>query len=272
MGAAALLLATLIGVFITPDGIVVGTDTAVSNRAGQESTRQKHCVTGPRAVATLQGVYELTDVETKATVALYEHFRDFCARTDRSDLPVTLRGQAEYIAETLRTALDRFLGDVPAAEVVRRYASSEVVARVAVSGYDEQGPASVVIGLGVATDVATNRWETQVRDLARLTLRECGARFHGQEVVVEALRRSTDARVPAAERQKPDVVRLTSLLRGTCSDVSVRSAQRMFTDAARLTVTLGNRFGIPQGSVNLPLDIVVIPRSGTIDVSQVTSW
>ena len=38
--------------------------------------------------------------------------------------------------------------------------------------------------------------------------------------------------------------------------VSTRTAQRMFTEAARLTVTLGNRFGIPTGSVNLPLDIV----------------
>ena len=68
----ALLFATLIGVFITPDGIVVGADSAVSSRRGQ-STRQKYCVTGPRAVSTLQGVYELTDTETNAPVALYRY-------------------------------------------------------------------------------------------------------------------------------------------------------------------------------------------------------
>ena len=36
-------------------------------------------MTGPRTVATLQGVYELTDTETQATVALYDRFREFCA-------------------------------------------------------------------------------------------------------------------------------------------------------------------------------------------------
>ena len=33
----SLLFATLIGIFITPDGIVVGADTAISSRAGQSS-------------------------------------------------------------------------------------------------------------------------------------------------------------------------------------------------------------------------------------------
>src|SRR5215207_10609472 len=115
MTGLALLFTTLIGVFITPDGIVVGTDTAISSRRGQ-SIRQKYCVTGERSVATLQGVYELTDTETQATVALYDHFRDFCAQIDRTQLPATLRGKAEFISEALRTALETFLMGVPAEE------------------------------------------------------------------------------------------------------------------------------------------------------------
>ena len=54
-GAMALLVATLVGVFITPDGIVIGTDTALSNLGGQVASQQKHCITGPRSVATMQG-------------------------------------------------------------------------------------------------------------------------------------------------------------------------------------------------------------------------
>src|SRR6187549_3530038 len=131
VGSFALLFATLIGVFITPDGIVVGADSAVSSRRGQ-STREKYCVTGPHGVSTLQGVYELTDTETNATVALYDEFREWCARIDRTQLPATLRGQAQFIAEALRTALDRFLEDVPAIEVLRQYSSNPVVARIAV--------------------------------------------------------------------------------------------------------------------------------------------
>jgi hypothetical protein len=271
MSGFAMLLATLIGVFITPDGIVVGADTAVSSRRGQ-SIREKYCVTGPRSVATLQGVYELTDTETQATVALYDHFRDFCAQIDRTQLPPTLRGKAEFIADALRTALETFLKSVPAEAVVQRYASSPIVARIAVSGYDEDEPASVVVELGVAADRTTNRWEARVRDLSRVTFRDCGVRFHGQDVVVQALRRSTDARVPVRERQRPEVEKLASLLGGSCADASTRSVPRMFTEAARLTITLGAQFGIEPGLVNLPLDIIVIPRSGATSVSRIDAW
>ena len=46
----------------------------------------------------------------------------------------------------------------------------------------------------------------------------------------------------------------------------------MFVQAVRLTMTLGAGFGVPQGAVSLPIDIVVIPREGSIEVTQVTSW
>jgi hypothetical protein len=270
MSGLALVFATLIGVFITPDGVVVGSDTAIMARSGAQTPRQKFCVTGLRAVATMQGVYELTDTETKTTIALHDLFREFCAKIDRTQLPATLRGQAEFIASELGLGLSAFLEDVPDAEVVSMYASNPVVARVAVSGYDEDGrPASVVVGIGIATEKPSNRWQVQVRDLSRLTFSNCGARFHGQEVVVLALGRSTDARVPAAERQKPDVQRLAAMISGSCSNSSIRSAPGMFAEAVRLTVAHGAGFGIPPGVVNLPLDIVVIPKTGKIEVSRV---
>ena len=272
MSGLPFLFATLIGVFITPDGIVVGADTSVSNRAGQESTRQKYCVMGPRAVATLQGVYELTDTETKATVALYDGFRELCAQTDRSRLPSTLRGQALYIAERLRSSLVSFLQNVPATEVARRYASNSIVARVAVSGFDNDGPASVVVGLGVAVDAKTSRWEAQVPNLSRLSFDGCGVRFHGQEVVLTALRNAEDVRIPRGERQKADVTKLASFMRGNCADVSIRSVPDLFKVATRLTMTLGTGFGIPSGSVNVPLDVVVIPSVGDIAISRLDSW
>jgi hypothetical protein len=144
---------------------------------------------------------------------------------------------------------------------------------VAVSGYDADGrPTSAVVGLGIATDVPTNKWEARVEYLIRLSFRQCGVRFHGQEVVVQALRNPRDLRVPNAERQKPEFEKLSALIGGVCSDASIASAPRMFTEAARLTITYGLGFGIPPGIVNLPLDIVVIPKNGPIDVSRVDSW
>jgi hypothetical protein len=267
----ALLVATLIGVFITPDGIVIGADTALSNLGGQVASQQKYCVTGPRSVATMQGAYWLEDTVTKATVELHNRFRELCAQVGSAASPMTLQQQAEHIANALRGDLVGFLEQMPAKDVIA-YASAPVVARIAVSGYEERGPESVVLGLGIAIDRPTNRWEVQVRPLARLTFSECGARFHGQESVVAALRTDTGVRIPKAEFQQPDVARLAGLLKGECGATTTRTATAMFLQAVRLTVTLGPGFGVPQGTVALPVDVVVIPRDGSIDVQRITSW
>jgi hypothetical protein len=46
----------------------------------------------------------------------------------------------------------------------------------------------------------------------------------------------------------------------------------MFLQAVRLTVTLGPGFGVPPGTVALPVDVVVIPREGSIETTRLTSW
>ena len=268
----SLLFATLIGVFITPDGIVVGSDTALSDLTGQIASEQKYCVTGPRSVATLQGSYTLQDAETKASIELYKRFRDLCAEIGGLTSRATLREQAERIANMLKADLVHFLEKVPAAEVVRAYSSSRVVARIAVAGYGDKGPESVVVALGVATDRPTNRWEVQVSTLSRLTFSECGVRFHGQDGVVATLRSDKGVRIPPAELQKTDVAKLSTLLNGTCGDASTRTAPAMFLEAVRLTMSLGAGFGIPKGSVGLPVDLVIIPREGTIDVRHIESF
>jgi hypothetical protein len=267
----ALLVATLIGVFITPDGIVIGADTALSSLGGQVASQQKYCVTGPRSVATMQGAYWLEDTVTKATVELHNRFGELCGQVASAVSPMTLQQQADHIANGLRADLVGFLEQMPAKDVIA-YASAPVVARIAVSGYGERGPESVVVGLGIAIDRPTNRWEVQVRRLARLTFSECGARFHGQESVVSALRTDTGVRIPKAEFQQPDVARLAGLLRGECGAATARSATAMFLQAVRLTVTLGPGFGVPQGTVALPVDIVVIPRAGSIETTRISGW
>ena len=267
----ALLVATLIGVFITPDGIVIGADTALSNLGGQVASQQKYCVTGPRSVATMQGAYWLEDTVTKATVELHNRFRDLCAEVGSSLSPMTLQQQANHIANALRADLVEFLNQMPAADVVR-YASAPVVARIAVSGYGERGPESVVVGLGIAVDRPTSRWEAQVRPLARLTFSACGVRLHRQESVVSALQTDKGVRIPKAEIQQPDVARLAGLLRGECGDASTRTAPALFVEAVRLTITLGTGFGVPQGAVSMPVDVVVIPRDGSIEIQRITSW
>lgn len=268
----ALLVATLIGVFITPDGIVIGADTALSNLGGQVGSQQKYCITGPRSVATMQGQYWLEDTVTKATVELNNRFRDLCTEVANAVPSMTLQQQADHLTNALRTDLIAFLQQMPALDVIRTYGSSPIVARVAVTGYGERGPESVVVGLGIATDRSTNRWEVQVRPLSRLAFTGCGVRFHGQESVVSALQTDTGVRIPKTELQQADVARLAKLMKGECGDASTQTAAAMFLQAVRLTVTLGTGFGVPSGAVSPPVDVVIIPRDGAIDVQRITSW
>jgi len=270
--SAALLFATLIGVFITPDGIVVGSDTALSDLSGQIASQQKYCVTGPRSVATLQGSYVLQDTETKATTELYARFRELCAEFSGRTPPMPLRAQAEYIAIALRADLESVLEGRPSAEVVRTYASSRVVARISVTGYGDKGPESVVVGLGIATDAVASKWEAQVRPLSRLTFSVCGVRFQGQDSVMTTLATDKGVRIAPSDLQHADVARLSSLLRGECTGASIRSASSMFVHAVRLTATLGPGFGIPKGTVGAPMDVVVIPREGAIEITRIPSW
>jgi hypothetical protein len=46
----------------------------------------------------------------------------------------------------------------------------------------------------------------------------------------------------------------------------------MFVQAVRLTLTLGPGFGVPQGTVSLPVDIITIPHDGSIETTRITSW
>jgi hypothetical protein len=117
--------------------------------------------------------------------------------------------------------------------------------------------------------VKTNRWDAQLSSIPGPTFETCGVRFHGQDVVLAAVRSGTDVRIPAAERQKASVVQLSAAMRGGCDETSMASAPEMFREAARLTMTLGIGFGIPRGAVNVPLDIVVIPSAGVIEVLRI---
>ena len=87
----------------------------------------------------MQGAYLLEDTVTKATVELHNRFRDLCGHIGNSLSPMTLEQQAEHIANELRTDLVEFLQQLPAAAVIT-YASTPVVARIAVSGTESAVP------------------------------------------------------------------------------------------------------------------------------------
>jgi hypothetical protein len=269
----SLLVATLIGVFITPDGIVIGADTALSNLGGQVASQQKYCITGPRSVATMQGAYSLEDTVTKATVELQNRFKELCAEVGGSMSPMPLRAQAEHIANGLKADLVEFLeqsacgsGRELRVESRRRQSCREWLQRKRSGerrGWYRNRDRSRNESMGGAG--ASSR-APDVLGRLRCEIPRAGERRH--------------RRADGQRRAHPQSRHTTARSRETRRIVDEASAgtrqprrrARMFLQAVRLTVTLGPGFGVPQGAVSLPIDIVVIPRDGAIDVQRVTSW
>lgn len=263
-----MLVATLIGFFITAEGILIGADTAVTNNEGFRLIRPKYCQTGPHTVATLQGQYYFDHPPSKSTAALYNLFRDVCGAIERSGKPQGVAEQADAIIEVLRAEMAKYLARVPARDV-ELHPDSIVVARVTVAGYDGSQPVVTARGLSII-GTAETRWEARSVVLPRLSFAACGSRFQGEEAVVEALR-SGDVRISPGDLRTPEVAALRRP-DGDCAKRDLAAARAMFVAATRLTIALGSQFNIRGGAVGPPVDLVVIPANGIVKAERLEKW
>jgi hypothetical protein len=173
--------------------------------------------------------------------------------------------QADEISKRLTESLDAHLARVPPSEFVRLY-KSLVVARVTVAGYENSRPKVDVRGIAVLGD-GSNGWRVQTQTLPRLTFSQCGVRFQGEEAVVDALKSDTDSRLRREDRTRPEV----SLLKspdGKCSDAA--TARSLFLTVVRLTIAHAPEFGIRDGAVGEPFDLMWIPESGDLRVERLS--
>lgn len=260
------MIATLIGLFVTPGGIVVGADTAVSSGDLFLWRVQKYCETGSARIATLQGQYFLA--HSTGFVQPFELFKAQCAAEWPSG--VTVDAQARQIAEALRGPLEEFARRTTTWEFQPYVSPDPHLNYISVVGYEGESPVVSVwetrarwrpIGRQTLF-FRRGRWEIFIRR-SNLSFRGCGASFNGEEEIITRLRLG-DPRLPVAALKDPDIV-ATKRATGDCANWTPEQARESFIKAVALTNELSTFKLRPMtGLVRAPLDIVLVTPAGNI--------
>jgi hypothetical protein len=256
---------TLIGVFVTTAGLLVGADTAVTG--GDAKTGQafdKTCWTSDRTVATIQGQYGFVDARSGAKAPLVSIFRDTCDRWRLSRIaPSSISAQVAQLTAQLRAALGDYLRIVAPGDFKPPFGNDLHVLYVMVAGYEHSLPVAMAREVRLVP-AGGGRWAAVDRE-SSVGLTRCGARFHGEDKVAAALLSSArDARVPTEQWQLPEVVAGRIANAGDCSRLTPDLAKKLFVTVVRSTIQLGSAFGISRGVVGGPLQLIEIHPNGEI--------
>ena len=102
------MMGSLIGIFITFAGIVIGADTVLWGSSAPGPTRgEKTCTPSERSVAAFEGWYG-------EELYLYKHFHDLCQALARSTKPLLLEEQADKLIQKLQQKYRDHTGPFPA--------------------------------------------------------------------------------------------------------------------------------------------------------------
>jgi hypothetical protein len=259
MGTTLAVLATLIGVFLTPEGIVVGVDTAVSGPSAAFAKAQKYCQSGASSVAMLQGHYGVRPgVLLRPQVV--EAFRATCEALRRS--PSTHRLQAAALARSVGTAVERLL-DTTAAAIPP---DERHVASITVAGYERSAPQVVVFE--VRARVGQRRPEIVTRRV-EAGFERCTALFQGEVGVTRFLRSSRPGEAPADLEWSGDELRLLRQADGDCTGWSIPAAKALFRTAIDATMKYGAFYGVPSTAVGRPFDLVTIRPDAGLTIERI---
>jgi hypothetical protein len=263
IGPSLGLFATLIGIFVTPAGIVVASDTAESNGATYERKVRKTCLAGPGRLATLQGHYRFEQGGSERKVDLLGLFQASCVNSVSSSISV--EAHAGLIAALLRNLLQSFVDSVTPAAFAPIVTPDPHISYVTVSGYQDAKPIVSIFEVRARPTIG-GRWDIFIQPVH--VLRECGATFHGENEIVERLR-VDDPALPASARGEPAIAILRQS-QGDCRNWTFDVAKRAFIAATRLTIDLEPFLTTQRrGVVAAPLDIELITPSGDVTFEEV---
>ncbi len=260
------MFGTLIGIFLTSAGVVIGADSAFWG-AGTPPPDQagKVCVTGPRSAATLQGWYG-------EGLYLHKRFHEICRDLARSSKSLPLEAQADRLARKLEQAYREHTGALPRSAASLPPPSSRHVAYVAVAGFEAGIPLLTVRDI---------RWERQGKGKWRLTAERasqliaqtCGVRFLGEDAVAKVL---LDKSARFQEEKRRPEVRAGSLANQLykeddciASSLSIEGAKALYRLAVRLTIDHGEEFAIENGAVGGRLHLLTILPDEAIEEESI---
>lgn len=256
------MLGSLIGIFITSAGIVIGADTVLWGLSAPGPTRgEKTCAPSTRSVAAFEGWYG-------EELYLYKHFRDKCRALARSTKPLSLEEQADMLIQKLQQTYRDHTGLFPPHAASLPPPSSKHVASVAIAGFDGTTPVVTVRELRWEKN-RKGQWRLIAERVGKLSFQGCGAKFLGEDGIAALLLDTS----PHFEQEK----RRTEVRAGSqanllskeddciASSFSIEDAKALYKIAVRMTIDHGEQFQIENGAVGGRLHLLTIPTSGSIE-------
>lgn len=259
------MFGTLIGLFITSTAIVIGADRAVleGNKTGNE--RLKICQSGAASVATIQGNYEIP-LKGSEPVRLWDIFMQECANQASSKERKSIDAQADAFIKKLQDALQPYVNNLAEEALAAIIKENGHVNYISVSGYVDGAPRALVRRLKLERN-KDGQWETMRYDSSDRSPTHCGARFHGDRGIAEALVLNIDPRkfIPSDVFQRSEVIAVQKVEgKKNCSPFTPEHAEQLFKMAVRLTIDLGDKIKIPAGRVGGTLDLWSISPDGKV--------
>ncbi len=256
------MLGTLIGIFITSAGIVIGADTVLLGSGTAELTRaDKTCRTSPRSVATLQGWYG-------EQLYLHKHFHDSCRKLARSSKPLSLEAQVDALMKKLQQKYRERTGALPLNATSLPPPLTDHVVSVAVAGFEGAVPSVTVRELRWEKQ-SKGKWRLVTERKGKLSFQGCGVKFLGEDAIAALLLDTS----PHFEKEKhrPEAragIKANLLYKeDNCmsSSFSIDEAKALYKLAVRMTIDHGERYQIENGAVGGRLHLLTIPIAGSIE-------
>lgn len=266
--ASLALLATLVGVFVTPSGIVVAADTAQvldtpavtigteirpSSRTFSVTRKIQPC--GPRSVAALTNTSGLQGSSDGGITSFRVlDFHPIVTRTCRAfpiGSGVTIQQQAQQIAKDVSGEAERRIPLVLRTSLEASLGFTQVI----VAGYDGATPVIAVARVALTRERKFGWTDARVYP-------DCII-FAGQIGAATALTSATDERTAALSKRPAVAASIAARKsKAPCSSMTEAHAEEVFGLAVELSLDSAAKFKIEPGLINWPLEFITIRRTG----------
>lgn len=257
-----IMFGTLIGIFLTSTGIMIGADTVLWGSNTPHPTRiEKTCMSSQRSIAAFEGWYG-------EGLSLHRQFQSVCQTLSRSRKPVSVEEQADLLIRKLFDKYREQQGPRITSASAMPAPADPHIAFVAVAGFDGVMPLAAVRELRWEK-TRKGQWNVKTARVGKLSFDGCGVRFLGDErVAALLLDRSGHFE---RDKQRPEVSRAIEANRLRAEDhcflsaFSVEDAKVLYKLAVRATIDHGEAFEMENGAVGGQLHLLTIPTEGPIE-------
>ena len=255
------MFGTLIGIFLTSTGIMIGADTVLWGSSAPHPSRiEKTCMSSQRSVAAFEGWYG-------ERLSLHQQFQSVCKTLSRSRKPLSVDAQADLLIRKLFDKYREQQGPLTTPAAALPAPENPHIAFVAVAGFDGAVPLVAVRELRWEK-TRKGRWNVTTAPVGKLSFDGCGVRFLGDDAVA-ALLLDTSAHFDR-DKQRPEASRAIEANRLRAEDncflsaFSVDDAKVLYKLAVRATIDHAETFRMENGAVGGQLHLLTIPMDGPI--------